>query len=236
MHTNTSPNTKQIVNKFDRSCCVCRTMVKAGEGFAVMLNGGPWQTYCKPHVPIKIEAKAAPVTVRTLDKHGVITMPYEANNVPLVKSMPGSKWHAATCDCGCGGMKKWTISLADQDRMRVLEIADRLQLNVDPEVRMIAAADHALLPDTLYPFQKTGVEWLSRRDRALLGDDMGLGKTIQVLLSLSTEDRVIVVCPASLKYNWADECTKWRSDLTPRVLTAADKKTSGFPVPKPVRW
>jgi SNF2 family DNA or RNA helicase len=36
----------------------------------------------------------------------------------------------------------------------------------------------------LYPHQVTGVEFLTRRGRAILGDDMGLGKTRQAIIAL----------------------------------------------------
>ncbi len=35
--------------------------------------------------------------------------------------------------------------------------------------------------EPLYQFQRSGVAWLLRHDRAILGDDMGLGKTAQAL-------------------------------------------------------
>lgn len=221
----------QIVNKFDKACCVCRMWVKVGEGFASNVRG-PWQTYCKAHAPEQIVARQATSTKRELGLDGYVTMPYESDNLALLQAMPGAKWHSKDCTCGCGGRKQWSVSMADQDRMRVLEIADELQLQVDPVLRTLSQADHAVLPAGLYPFQEKGVQWLSRRDRALLGDDMGLGKTIQVLLSLSKDDRAIVVCPNTLKYNWAKEAAKWRPEFKVRVLSSHDRKTGGFPIPK----
>ena len=47
--------------------------------------------------------------------------------------------------------------------------------------------------------------------RALLADEMGLGKTFQALLYAKRNKSarpIIVVCPASLKSNWAHEA--WR--------------------------
>jgi SWI/SNF-related matrix-associated actin-dependent regulator 1 of chromatin subfamily A len=221
----------QILNKFDKKCCVCGTMVETGKGFASNVRG-PWQTYCKAHAPEQIQARQAPSTERKLGLDGYVTMPYEPDNLALLQAMPGAKWHAKDCQCGCGGRKQWSVSVADQDRMRVLEIADQLQLQVDPVLRTLSQADYAVLPAGLYPFQEKGVQWLSRRDRALLGDDMGLGKTIQALLSLAKDDRVIVICPNTLKYNWAKEAAKWRPEFSVRVLSSHDRKTGGFPVPK----
>ena len=47
---------------------------------------------------------------------------------------------------------------------------------------------------------------------------MGLGKTIQTLMSLDFDDRVILVCPSSVKYNWKKEAEKWRPDFKVEIL------------------
>lgn len=69
-----------------------------------------------------------------------------------------------------------------------------------------------------FPYQQSGTEFLSNPDqRALiLADKPGLGKSRQALDALG--DRGMVVCPPSLKYNWADQCRRWRPDLRPVVL------------------
>lgn len=41
--------------------------------------------------------------------------------------------------------------------------------------------------------------------RAILGDDMGLGKTSTALWALQHCPEILVVCPASVKFNWQDE-------------------------------
>lgn len=66
---------------------------------------------------------------------------------------------------------------------------------------------------TLMPFQMEGA--LAIRafgGRALLADEMGLGKTIQALYWIyrSKQARpVVVVCPASVKYNWEREAKRF---------------------------
>lgn len=78
----------------------------------------------------------------------------------------------------------------------------------------IKQGDHALdaggLP--LYKFQITGVKFLQYANMALLADAPGLGKSIQTIGALRAESRVIIFCPASLKYNWAEEIAKWTKD------------------------
>jgi len=71
---------------------------------------------------------------------------------------------------------------------------------------------------TLFPYQRTGVDWLRSRTRALLADEMGLGKTSQSLVALPPMAAAVVVAPAVVAHSWAAECRKWRSDLEPVVL------------------
>ena len=62
-----------------------------------------------------------------------------------------------------------------------------------------------------FPFQKAGIEFLTKKRNVLLGDEMGLGKTIQVsgLINLDSPKKVLVICPAGLKLNWKSELSKW---------------------------
>ncbi len=69
----------------------------------------------------------------------------------------------------------------------------------------------------LFPYQTEGVAFLASRGRALLADDMGLGKTLQAISAASWladnagVRKVLVVCPASLKHQWAREVEKFTS-------------------------
>lgn len=69
------------------------------------------------------------------------------------------------------------------------------------------------LKKPLFNYQQEGVEFIEAlQGRALIGDEMGLGKTIQAIayLELHPELRpAIVICPASVKYNWEKEINNW---------------------------
>lgn len=78
---------------------------------------------------------------------------------------------------------------------------------VDADVAIPAPAGLSYLP-----YQRAGIKFASERPATLIGDEMGLGKTIQAigLVNMVPDvKRVLIVCPASLKLNWAREMDKW---------------------------
>ena len=75
----------------------------------------------------------------------------------------------------------------------------------------------------LYPYQIEGVSFLAATGRALLADDMGLGKTLQAisaavwLKEYEGIRKILIICPASLKQQWAREIAKF-TDLETQVI------------------
>ncbi len=62
------------------------------------------------------------------------------------------------------------------------------------------------------PYQRAAIAFALDREHTLLADEMGLGKTVEALGVVNADEtarRVLVVCPASLKLNWARECERW---------------------------
>jgi superfamily II DNA or RNA helicase len=72
----------------------------------------------------------------------------------------------------------------------------------------------------LKPFQRAGVAYALERRRTFLADEQGLGKTIEALATVHAANAypAIVVCPASLKLNWARELARWLPHASSEVM------------------
>lgn len=82
---------------------------------------------------------------------------------------------------------------------------------------------------TLYPYQKESVDKMVDRGQMLLGLTMGAGKTatsiaaIEYLHDLEEVDRALIVVPASLKYQWQREISKF-TDARSTVIDGPSAK------------
>lgn len=115
-----------------------------------------------------------------------------------------------------GFLKPWIeaeISLRHRERSRkqFLEQMNRGERSLD------------MLKHPLLPYQVEGVLHLAFGKRVMLADDMGLGKTVQgiaacaLLAEMGEIQRVLVVCPASLKAEWEEQISIF-SDLSSTIV------------------
>jgi len=139
----------------------------------------------------------------------------------------------------------WQMSGAQQTAWKKLEtLVDGDGDSVVKQLRQ-AVTDFKGLPEIaepkglcaeLRPYQKTGLHFLAYASRfklgALLADDMGLGKTVQALawLQYLREEKgsapSLVICPASVVFNWNREAQQFTPDLKVLLLTAGEHRHS----------
>ncbi|HET9568768.1 MAG TPA: SNF2-related protein [Vicinamibacterales bacterium] len=99
----------------------------------------------------------------------------------------------------------------------------------------VAFRQAAALADGLFPHQVEGVAFLLGRRRAILADDMGLGKTRQALAALShaaPAGQVLIVCPASVKRNWAREISLAAVEGSVHIMEGTARQR----IPRDARW
>ena len=80
----------------------------------------------------------------------------------------------------------------------------------------------------LKPFQVEGVRFLTSGYHKLLADDMGLGKTVQGIyaaFNILKAKHVLIICPSSVKYQWAREILTW-ADERPKMHIVLNGKNS----------
>ena len=149
----------------------------------------------------------------------------------LCKSLPGASWSPS--DQVWRVPLSWTTCLALRSTFRNdLVIGPALSEWAANEVTTRINPSNAFREletfegdEILFPHQRAGVEFLATAKRALLADEPGLGKTAQAIRALKMlHERgeevfpVLIVCPNTLKKNWAREFTKWWPEVPTQVI------------------
>ncbi len=91
-----------------------------------------------------------------------------------------------------------------------------------------------LLNAELLPYQMDGIAFAVGAGRAVLADDMGLGKTIQgigvaeLLSRHASVEKVLVICPASLKSQWRIEIERFSHRSCNLILGSAEQRAQQY--------
>jgi SNF2 family DNA or RNA helicase len=149
----------------------------------------------------------------------------------LCKSLPGASWSAS--EQVWRVPLSWTTCLALRSTFRSdLEIkptlgawaANQLETRITPANNLRELETYEG-DEVLFPHQRAGVAFLATAKRALLADEPGLGKTAQAIRALKAlNDKqeevfpILIVCPNTLKNNWAREFARWWPDVTTQVI------------------
>ena len=120
------------------------------------------------------------------------------------------------------------VERRDESFVKLIEKFDNIKsMNFVPPVEV---------SNVLRKYQKEGFKWLRSVEElgfgGILADDMGLGKTLQIISLLMDAKKngrlkkALIVCPASLVYNWSEEISKFdtKGELRVSVLAAAKEE------------
>ena len=107
---------------------------------------------------------------------------------------------------------KYLKSFSDNSK-KLAEQSKAIELNTNFEIKGLA--------HELRPFQKVCVKYALKTKYLFIADDMGCGKTIEALATFqaSNSKKCLIVCPASVKYNWLEEAQKWLPSRKSIILT-----------------
>lgn len=146
-----------------------------------------------------------------------IAFEYNPRLISIIKGISGRTYNPVT--------KCWYIPLTGSEP--AIERLSECGFSVDPALMAEVKADAkraeeavalSVMNDTeftsplpLFPYQKVGAAFLYKIGSGLLGDDVGLGKTIQSLAvaEKAKTEKVLIFCPASVKWQWAGEIEKF---------------------------
>jgi len=169
------------------------------------------------------------ITINDQEKRIEIKFPFDYSLVNAVKKIPNRKFS--------GKNKLWHIPL-NTDLNPIIRFGKDHDFDIQPEIidtfikkekQQTINFENSKQKDTTfevkglkmkpYPYQKAGIAYAVQNKKVIIGDEMGLGKTIQAIGTIYhlKEYPVMIVCPASLKYNWKKEVKKW-TDLHATII------------------
>lgn len=120
-------------------------------------------------------------------------------------------------------------------RQEVLEqIETYFEQQLLEKIKSENTADFSTIKAELFDYQKEGIEFAAFRKNAIIADEMGLGKTLQAIGSAVEKkklfgfERVLVICPASLKAQWKSEIEKFSSETAIIIQGTPEERATQY--------
>lgn len=209
---------------------------------APQIRSSPY-AYKGPSEPRVLDAPldSGDVTISLKDKTLIVAFPYHPDKVAAIKTLPTQtrKFHPPD--------KTWHITLDQFEALKHLFPDAQLGDGFNGGTILAAfekfateraenlAASSATAADLIipgfglepYPFQKAGIAYAVKNKRVMIADQMGTGKSIQALgvTQLTQSFPALIVCPASLKFNWKREAERC---IPTRLVQIAGMTMGGF--------
>lgn len=167
-----------------------------------------------------VEVSNSNFNVTIKGKKIYLSFPFNTKVIEEIKEIEGRSWNG----------KQWVLPLSMINYNQILSFFQKYRISkpvelfseIEKEIKVqsinlvkssstISNIDVLGLKLPLRDFQKAGIEYIVNNRQVLLGDEMGLGKTVQAIASVHHLQAYpcLIVCPNSLKYNWAGEWKKW---------------------------
>ncbi len=106
-------------------------------------------------------------------------------------------------------------------------LADRIALSQAP-----TSGSHFKVPpgEELWGFQKASLDYVLTRNQSLIADQPGLGKTPQAIVYANEigAKRVLVICPAAIRHQWARRIRQWSTMKWPYVTYIVTNSRNGI--------
>ncbi|MHA1138537.1 MAG: SNF2-related protein [Candidatus Thorarchaeota archaeon] len=177
------------------------------------------------------------ITLDYVDDKIVITSPFDAKD--LCSGLSIREWDGTNWVCPAMIIEEVIDAFTDSDFD--VEMTDAFEDERD-RIDTLKATSNAVESDfimgeefggekNLYPYQLTGAKFIEMSNAiCMVNDSVGLGKSAQSLSYIynhSTMRPAVIVCPASVKYQWAEYCTMWIPGCNPEVINGTKGEFSG---------
>lgn len=161
---------------------------------------------------------------------------YDPELVKEVKSFANSgfnpelrEWYVPVHITTSAAVQKWLVDHNFREERVYIPSKRVVEYQEPPEVitadDVLTACKEVELKRTPRHYQAEGIAYMINHGNCINGDDCGLGKTGQSIVTVELMDvfPTLVICPASVKYNWKKEWQKWNPARTVGIVESGKK-------------